>query len=385
MSYDTSSSLSDDDQSEVHIALVLVLPRDQEAALKAPKSPLLINPGGPGGSGVGLAISSGAILQEIIGHDRPVIGFDPRGIGFTTPSADCWAGPPACGGCPEDRKSGMMHRLESMNEARGFGFVNSSNIAAKLIDARERSLNTLCRTKNNQLGGESILRHAATTHVATDMLTIVDAWERWVDKETAAAGVTVTEPNPTKGKLVYWGFSYGTYLGATFASMFPDRVGRVALDGVVDAEYYVSDIWKESLVDADKILSLFFEECFTAGPNCALWRASDKEGAADIRRRFHRILKELEEHPVTFTHPQFFYPVMLKSEDIRALVFASLYRPSYLVPMVAPLLNHVYEGEFEQLSMLFGDLQVVCKLPTSVVNMGLSDAQRAIMGQRSVR
>ena len=76
------------------------------------------------------------------------------------------------------------------------------------------------------------------------MLSIVDAWDRWVDAEAAAQGVS-PPTSPTKGKLVYWGFSYGTYLGIKFASMFPDRVGRLMLDGVVDADLYETPVWAE--------------------------------------------------------------------------------------------------------------------------------------------
>ena len=55
------------------------------------KQPLLLNPGGPGGSGTLLALLAGQAIQTIVGGDRAVIGFDPRGVPFTTPGADCWS------------------------------------------------------------------------------------------------------------------------------------------------------------------------------------------------------------------------------------------------------------------------------------------------------
>lgn len=77
------------------------------------------------------------------------------------------------------------------------------------------------------------------------MLSIIDAWDEWraetLQKDVNAQTLNNNSLNKnsysfdTKGKLVYWGFSYGTLLGSTFSFMFPDRVGRVILDGVVDA------------------------------------------------------------------------------------------------------------------------------------------------------
>lgn len=327
---------------------------------------------------MGLALSGAWAFQDILGDDRPIIGFDPRGIGFTTPIADCWATPPTCPGCPQDQFKGLSHRLEWMNIMASFGFLNSSDVAMKFIDANHRAVNNLCRAQNNQLGGDSILGHAATTHVATDMVSIVDAWERWVDRQAASSGIIPKTANPTKGKLVYWGFSYGTYLGATFASMFPERVGRVILDGVVDVDLYTSPMWQESLYDADKVLAQFFEYCSAAGPKCALHRPSDT-GPTDVRKRFYQILDELDTHPVSFIHPEFFYPVLLRSEFVCGVVFTVLYQPIALFPVMANLLNLLYEGQFEHLGPLFVDLQLMCHAQGNPAVNLISDAQRAIM------
>jgi hypothetical protein len=56
-------------------------------------------------------------------------------------------------------------------------------------------------------------------------------------------------------KLQYWGFSYGTILGATFAALQPHRVGRVILDGVVDAEDYYSQEFKSNFNDTEAVSS----------------------------------------------------------------------------------------------------------------------------------
>ncbi|KAK3305196.1 TAP-like protein-domain-containing protein [Chaetomium strumarium] len=405
MDYTSSSSSANNNSAsagKVHIALLL-LPsqthnhtQTHSSPTSKLKQPLLLNPGGPGGSGVALALLGGPALQKVLGPDQPILGFDPRGVGFTVPRADCWAAPPppSCkqhhhhhhrhrtrdggGDCEEDVAGGMLRRLQWESMTRDFGGLNESDVATRLIDAGHRGVNRLCGEKDRRLkeegGSSSILGHASTQHVARDMKGIVDAWERWVGKH--GAGEDAEEG--LKGKLVYWGFSYGTYLGATFARMFPERVGRVVLDGVVDGELYETPLWRESLVDADKVLGELFRYCVEAGRKCDLYRNGDT--AQDVKRRYDEVMDRLETSPVTFTHPEHFYPVFLRNNFVKQLVFTTLYSPVKGFPGLATVLNIIYEGKYELLGALFQDAQLLCTVAGNPLVTGtMTDAQRAIM------
>jgi pimeloyl-ACP methyl ester carboxylesterase len=124
--------------------------------------------------------------------------------------------------------------------------VNVSSNALAQRDSRARAAAKLCKLHDDMDGENSILRHLSTPAVARDMLSIIDAWDEW-RQETGQVGYHMDEQTTdqktsentynldTRSKLLYMGFSYGTLLGATFAAMFPHRVGRVLLDGVIDA------------------------------------------------------------------------------------------------------------------------------------------------------
>lgn len=213
---------------KVHIALIMI-PGNHTGCEEYSTSPLLLNPGGPGGSGVDFALGIGPQIQSIVGADQDVIGFDPRGIGSTTPRADCFAYPPkgSVDSDDDDVASGNFHRLLWTLGARSIGLVNSSSDSLKLLDARTRSLAKLCGQKDTIAGKDSILKYLHTPSVATDMLSIIDAWDVMRVSATVQYGShglctdSVDDKEPiilesgdsylrdTTGKLVYWGYSYG--------------------------------------------------------------------------------------------------------------------------------------------------------------------------------
>ena len=111
-------------------------------------------------------------------------------------------------------------------------------------------------------GEPDIRKYVTTASVARDMLEIVEKHGEWREKEAKrllqkASGCTKSSRLATKSidvpeavkykpgeeKIQYWGFSYGTYLGNTFAAMFPDRIHRLVVDGVVDAKNYKETLW----------------------------------------------------------------------------------------------------------------------------------------------
>ncbi|KAI0122950.1 TAP-like protein-domain-containing protein [Xylariales sp. AK1849] len=343
---------------EVHIALVLSPgPRRTDDPASYGESPLLTNPGGPGGSGVLFAASAAPKLRELTGGDRDILGFDPRGVGATTPKANCFetSGSPSI----SDRNLAYMNRATWVVSGHDVGLVNSSNIALAKNHVRARAMSQLCKLVSDT-HEDSIFEHLSTPNVARDMLSIIEAWDEWrlgssLDIKTAKAGHHPEDSDPssqvhqmnssrgfvqsTKGKLVYWGFSYGTLLGATFASMFPDKVGRLILDGVVDADNYVTPIWQESTIDADKTLGKFFEYCQEAGPQCHLFRSGDKP--KDIEDRFHKVMLSLQDDPKIVFYPGLNLPIILTASDVKSFIYVGLYSPRAAFPLIAVLLNTI--------------------------------------------
>jgi pimeloyl-ACP methyl ester carboxylesterase len=218
--------------------------------------------GGPGGSGVFFALSAGKSIQTIV--DSPyeiweasktglffdIIGFDPRGVNNSTPSTPCF---------PDDMSA---HVWSVQGEAEGLPLTNESYAKAW---GRSAALAKGCssRRASKADGVNEIGRYMTTPTVVEDMVAIIEALGQWREEQAKklikekqyAKGEAESILNRTrwmkgKEKLQYWGFSYGTILGMTFAAMHPDRVSRVAVDGVVEADdYYNGERYFPSLLE----------------------------------------------------------------------------------------------------------------------------------------
>lgn len=353
------------DHPKVHLALLMVTGegRTQDPSTYA-EAPLLVNPGGPGGSGIVFTQSRGASLQILVGNQHDIIGFDPRGVGYSTPKADCFASPNSSNGVL-GRNVAYMNRLTWLASGQGIGLTNSSNVALTQLSARSKAIAQLCQRVDETEGDGSIFRHMSTPNHARDMLSIIQAWDEWrADSQTIqpmqpdAAQPPVEkrlsdndEESKTslRGKLVYWGFSYGTLLGATFASMFPDKVGRVVLDGVVHADHYVNPVWERSVVDADAIWDKFFVSCAEAGALCDFYRAGD--GPEDLRARFREILSSLEAQPAVVLLPDTNLPGLVTASDVKkSIFFAGLYAPITGFPVIAELLDRILRDRLGEIA-----------------------------------
>lgn len=164
--------------------------------------------------------------------------------------------------------------------------------------------------------------------------------------------------------------------------MFPDRVGRVVVDGVVDADFYVAPVWAESLVDADAITDSFFTYCHAAGSNCNLYREGDK--ATDIKDRFEAVLAQIRKDPLSFVDKWSSFPGVIYESDLRMLLFGSLYSPALTFPTIAVIFDQMYRGDFTWVKQIFsgaprGGLATLCGPPVLPPEAFPDEAQGAIM------
>lgn len=143
-------------------------------------------------------------------------------------------------------------------------------------------------------------------------------------------------------KLLYWGLSYGTALGANFATMQPHRIERAILDGVVDAEDYARGEWLTNLQDTDEIIKKLAEYCDRAGPEkCDLYIEG---GGQAISRKFEDIVDSLYGNPIGVPAAGSLAPDLITYSDMMWRIREALYSPIQYFPNLASVLNDLSKG-----------------------------------------
>lgn len=135
--------------------------------------------------------------------------------------------------------------------------------------------------------------------------------------------------------------SSGTYLGATFAAMYPNRIERLVLDGVVDAEDYTANLWYDNLADTEKDVNAFYHHCARVGPSgCPL--AHEGSTAEGVSERVFDIITNLYHNPLPVLGPN---PEVITYSQVRLVFAVSLYNPNMMFPILAEMLAEIGKGQ----------------------------------------
>jgi pimeloyl-ACP methyl ester carboxylesterase len=208
---------------------------------------LFVNPGGPGASGLDYARAGSGIVNKAVLQRFDLVGFDPRGVGESTPVK-----------CLDDKETDSYFAAD--------GSPDTAKEEQRLVD-----LSTLFGQRCAERSGD-LLRHVSTVEAARDL-----------DILRAVLG---------DEKLNMLGKSYGTYLGATYADLFPDRVGRLVLDGALDPKLTTPDLDKGQALGFEGALTAFVDDC-VARAKCPL-----PSGRANALAAVERLLNDIDRRPL---------------------------------------------------------------------------------------
>ena len=205
---------------------------------------LFTNPGGPGGSGIRELEAQATALPEELRAGYDVVGFDPRGVGQSTPIT-CWT--------DEDISQG----LTDAQNGKISDVVPSNTISSKSLSAQEKmdrgAADAAACAQHSEV--PELLDHVSTRNVARDL-----------DVLRATSG---------DATLNYLGVSYGTHIGAVYADLFPGRVGRAVLDGAMDPSQRWTDGEAEVTAFKEGVLHQYVKHC-QAHDGCPLTGSTDE-------------------------------------------------------------------------------------------------------------
>lgn len=215
---------------------------------------LFMNPGGPGASGVEYVGDYGDLVTTRDLRDAyDLVGFDPRGVGASEPID-----------CLDDAQLDAFLAAE-------VDPTTPEGLAAMRADAEE--LGRACAADAGELLG-----HVDTVSAARDL----DVLRAALDQE----------------RLHYLGKSYGTLLGATYADLYPGRVGRMVLDGALDPAQSFTDVSIGQAEGMERALRAYAEDCGSRS-DCPL-RGDLDERLDQVRQ----VLEDAEQQPLRTGDPQ---------------------------------------------------------------------------------
>ncbi|MBA0048486.1 alpha/beta hydrolase [Mycobacteroides sp. LB1] len=254
---------------------------------------LLMNPGGPGQSGIEAAIEIVKHAPKEIRERFDFIGFDPRGVGSSTPAIEC-------------NTDADVDRMRAQNDTD----YSPEGVARMEQDSKDFVKRCLDKV------GKEFLANVGTVNVAKDM-----------DRMREALG---------DDKLTYLGYSYGTRIGTTYAEQFPQNVRALILDGVIDPNADPTQADIDQIAGFQKAFDNYAADC-TKNPTCPL--GTDP---AQTTARYRAMVDPLVEHPV-------------KTRDGRGLSHADAIIGTIMV-MYSPTLWDTFTKALRELSEGRGDI-----------------------------
>ena len=258
---------------------------------------LVVNPGGPGESGVDTAADMVDLLSQPIRERFDFVGFDPRGVGASTPAVRC--------------------NSDAENDAeRADPQVDYSPAGIAHIESTEKKFTQRCLDKM----GKEFLANVGTVNVAKDL-----------DVLRAALG---------DEKLTYLGYSYGTLIGSAYAESFPDKVRAMILDGAVDPTVDPVESNIDQAASFQKAFDDYAADC-AKSPRCPLGNDPAKSVAV-----FHSLVDPLVTTPAGTADPR-----GLGYSDALTGTIDAMYSPS-LWPDLTKGLNELHKGRGDTLLKL---------------------------------
>jgi pimeloyl-ACP methyl ester carboxylesterase len=210
--------------SYIEVPLDYADPQGQRVSLAVTRVPargdsmgsLFINPGGPGGSAFDYAKAADFVVTKPIRERYDIVGVDPRGVGKSEPIR-----------CLTDEEIDMLISFDEPDD---------SPTAQAKFDELARFIGEKCDER-----AKPLYAFMGTVNAARDM-----------DIARAALGDQTFN---------YLGMSYGSYLGAVYAELFPERVGRVVLDGILSPEADAVNVSREQAIGLERAAEMFMTDC----------------------------------------------------------------------------------------------------------------------------
>ena len=257
---------------------------------------MFVNPGGPGGSGIEMVESIDYYLSSGLRQQYDVIGFDPRGVGASH-GVRCYT-------------------TEQLNEwyEKLYDLETDAGWDEYVADATAY--------------GEACLENTGPLM-------------EFLDTVSAAKDLDILRGTVGDETLTYFGFSYGTFLGATYAELFPSQVGRLVLDGAVDPSLSYAELTAGQNVGFERAYRAYLEDCL-AGAQCPFSGSVDEAWGRTVD-----LLAELAANPIDSGDPD--RPVS-DSELITSIIM-SMYNTGWW-PTLTEAITLAMEGDGAQLLLM---------------------------------